>query len=294
MTDISSARRARKAKRPRRLHQDPALKVIAAQRIKIARLENGQREIMREFAAIRQRIGPPIPLAVVFAPQQALAMLSPPLAFPDARESMTQAPVIEPVNPVTASLPVITESPIAPKPNPLQGHRVFPCTCTQRGQWNDRRPTHRHAGIDMGGREGSPIVAAIGGVVLPKPGGDRGYGPLVAVIRGRDNVVYRYAHMRKLLVHEGQKVETGQQIGTMGARGAHGFVHLHFEAIPISEYRHRPYGLHSLDPNKLLGGERGAHMAAGEAMKGGDAVVVASITESGKSKPRKRTRTARK
>jgi len=171
-------------------------------------------------------------------------------------------------NAVVASLIDLPKEPAANPKSPARLGPVMPATAVQRGQFGDRRRTHRHAGIDLGGVYGSPIVASFAGRVLPAPGGDRGYGPHVLVIRGDDDIVYRYAHLASVSVKTGQHVATGQTIGTMGKVGRHGFVHLHFEMMRLAEYRRRPYGLHSLDPNDYLGGGRGKRMAAGEPMRG--------------------------
>lgn len=152
--------------------------------------------------------------------------------------------------------------------------RVMPATCTERGQFLDRRPTHRHAGIDCGGERGSNIVASIGGRVLPAPGGDRGYGPIVRVILGDDGIVYRYGHMQTVMANPGDRVETGQQIGTMGVKG--GFAHLHLETIAGAVFRRHPYGPHGIDPNALLGLARGDRMASGSPVQGANGVILAS------------------
>lgn len=141
--------------------------------------------------------------------------------------------------------------------------RVFPATAIQRGQALDRRRTHRHAGVDLAGECGSPIVASMAGVVLRAPGRDKGYGPMVRVVRGDDGLVYRYAHLAMASADPGQRVATAEQIGTMGRLNG-GRCHLHFEIIPGPEYDRRPYGVHSLNPNAILGGERGSTIIAAE------------------------------
>lgn len=183
-------------------------------------------------------------------------------------------PVPQPRNPVILSVPSIPDA-SAPSPFTATSH-VFPATAVQRGQFDDLRPRHRHAGIDLAGAYGSAIVAAFGGVVLPAPGRDRGYGPHVIVIRGDDGIVYRYAHLSSVDVKIGQRVATGQRIGGMGHVGRHGRDHLHFEMIPVAEYRRRPYGVHSLDPNDYLGGGRGKRMMAGLPMTGNAATRYAT------------------
>lgn len=180
--------------------------------------------------------------------------------------AVTNVPMPPPRNPILeANNPIPDMSSIATKA--LAVH-VFPANAVQRGQFNDRRRTHRHAGIDLGGAWGSPIVASFAGLVIPSPGRDRGYGPHVVMIKGDDGIVYRYAHLASKSVKIGQHVAAGQTIGTMGKVGPRGFPHLHFEMIPVAEYRRRPYGVHSLDPNNYLGGGRGHRMVAGVPMVG--------------------------
>ncbi len=82
--------------------------------------------------------------------------------------------------------------------------------------------------------------------------------------------------MAKVKVEVGDRVSTGQQIGTMGKVGRKGFVHLHFEMMRVAEYRRRPYGVHKLDPNDYLGGGRGKSMVAGNAMTGEEARLYAA------------------
>ncbi len=163
---------------------------------------------------------------------------------------------------------------------------VFPATALETGQWGDNRGSHRHAGIDLAGVWGSPIVASFSGEVLSicapprpcqgkSPGRDSGYGPLVILIRGDDGIVYRYAHLSRVIVKIGQRVLTGERIGSMGQRGQH--PHLHFEMIPWAEYRMKPYGLHRLNPNDYLGGHRGSRIVAGATMKGFAAIRYAEL-----------------
>ncbi len=208
-------------------------------------------KMRRELAEIRQQISPNAAM-VLPAPQNNSVVVA-----------------------SASALPQDDPTYIEKKPAPAPIH-VFPATAVQRGQFNDRRRTHRHAGIDLSGQYGSSIVASFAGVVLPPPGGDRGYGPHCLVVRGDDGIVYRYAHLSSVSVNIGERVAAGQRLGGMGHVGRHGRDHLHFEMIPVAEYRRRPYGVHKLDPNDYLGGGRGKSMIAGNAMTGDAARTYAS------------------
>lgn len=88
----------------------------------------------------------------------------------------------------------------------------------------------KHQGIDLGGRRGTPIFAAHEGMVVYAGRDFRGYGKMV-LIEYDSEWASLYAHMQTLLVREGQYVERGQTIGTMGRTGRSTGVHLHFELI---------------------------------------------------------------
>ncbi|MCP8617189.1 M23 family metallopeptidase [Salirhabdus salicampi] len=84
-----------------------------------------------------------------------------------------------------------------------------------------------HSGIDIGGGYGTPIYATADGTVT-FAGRNGGYGNFVEI---KHSSVFstRYAHMANLHVEEGEKVEVGDQIGTMGSTGRSTGVHLHYE-----------------------------------------------------------------
>ncbi len=100
-----------------------------------------------------------------------------------------------------------------------------------------------HAGIDIAGPIGTPIVAAASGVVEYSSWNDGGYGNMID-IRHSDGTITRYAHMNELYVKEGQAVSQGQTIGAMGSTGFSTGPHLHFEI--------RPNGGSAIDPMALL------------------------------------------
>lgn len=87
---------------------------------------------------------------------------------------------------------------------------------------------HRmHQGIDLAARAGTPVGAAQDGVVT-RSEWVGGYGLLIALdhSEGRET---RYAHLSRLNVAVGQRVQKGQIIGFVGSTGRSTGAHLHFE-----------------------------------------------------------------
>ncbi|HOQ82826.1 MAG TPA: LysM peptidoglycan-binding domain-containing protein [Candidatus Syntrophosphaera thermopropionivorans] len=84
-----------------------------------------------------------------------------------------------------------------------------------------------HKGIDIANKTGTPIYAAMDGVVL-FAGRQNGYGNVV-IVEHPDFIMTVYAHNEINLVREGDNVVQGQQIATMGATGNATGSHLHFE-----------------------------------------------------------------
>ncbi len=92
------------------------------------------------------------------------------------------------------------------------------------------RRRHRHAhheGIDIDGLVGEPILAAAPGTVV-RAGRENGYGRFVVVDHG-GGLSSLYAHASRLLVHEGDRVEAGEEIARVGRSGNARGSHLHFE-----------------------------------------------------------------
>lgn len=102
-----------------------------------------------------------------------------------------------------------------------------------RGEFGTPRSSGKpHGGIDIQGEVGDPIVAFAGGVVQVAPGNaDAGN---TVRIQHDDGSMTKYFHLDEFTVRNGQRVEAGDQIGTMGRTGntpTHGDTHLHFELI---------------------------------------------------------------
>jgi murein DD-endopeptidase MepM/ murein hydrolase activator NlpD len=84
-----------------------------------------------------------------------------------------------------------------------------------------------HAGIDISGKSGTPVVAARDGTVT-FAGRRGGYGNLI-IIGHADNYETYYGHLSAILVKVGDAVKRGQKIGLMGSTGKSTGPHLHFE-----------------------------------------------------------------
>jgi len=91
-----------------------------------------------------------------------------------------------------------------------------------------------HRGLDLAKPYGSPVVSSREGVVT-YAGWMGGYGNLIEirhVLKGKNGpkaLRTRYGHLSKILVHEGQRVSSGQLIGRVGSTGISTGPHLHFE-----------------------------------------------------------------
>jgi murein DD-endopeptidase MepM/ murein hydrolase activator NlpD len=85
-----------------------------------------------------------------------------------------------------------------------------------------------HPGIDLAGAYGTPIYATADGTVLRAGWNSGGYGNLVEIDHGR-GISTRYGHMSAILVHEGDHITRGQQIGRMGSTGRSTGNHVHYE-----------------------------------------------------------------
>ncbi|MFT3667243.1 MAG: peptidoglycan-binding protein [Pseudoxanthomonas sp.] len=100
-----------------------------------------------------------------------------------------------------------------------------------RGEFGTPRSGgRRHGGIDIQGDVGDPVVAVAGGTVVVRP--NNGAAGNTIHIRHDDGSLSKYFHLDQFSVRNGQRVEAGQQIGTMGRSGntpARGDTHLHFE-----------------------------------------------------------------
>lgn len=93
------------------------------------------------------------------------------------------------------------------------------------------RSGYRHAGQDMPGETGTPLVAVTSGRIaeVRYQAGGAGY---YIVLEGDDRRDYVYMHLREsasAFVSRGQRVRVGQQVGRLGSTGRVTGPNLHFE-----------------------------------------------------------------
>ncbi|MFF5085080.1 M23 family metallopeptidase [Actinoplanes sp. NPDC000266] len=110
--------------------------------------------------------------------------------------------------------------------NPNPAGRVTSCFGQRWGRL--------HAGVDIAGPHGSPILAAGAGVVV-RAGAAAGYGNAVLIDHGNGYLTH-YGHMSVIAVSAGQHVTPGERIGDEGSTGHSTGPHLHFE-VHVGTYK---------------------------------------------------------
>lgn len=113
----------------------------------------------------------------------------------------------------------------------LKGTGVIeqPCDGTLSSRYG-ARGGRMHKGIDICDAVGTPITAADSGKVVFSGWDDSGYGNMVKIDHGNGYMTL-YAHCDELYVAQGEEVEKGDVISTMGNTGRSTGPHLHFEVI---------------------------------------------------------------
>lgn len=99
-------------------------------------------------------------------------------------------------------------------------------------RYYSRQMSFYHKGDDIAAEAGTPVLAAASGTVTVAQW-HYSYGNCIVIDHGADaqgrHWYTLYAHLRDLLVQEGQTVEQGEQIGTVGSTGNATGMALHFE-----------------------------------------------------------------
>ena len=85
----------------------------------------------------------------------------------------------------------------------------------------------RHLGVDYAAPTGTE-VRVVGDGIVDFAGWQNGYGNVVQIAHGNDRITL-YAHLSRIDLKLGQRVEQGQRVGAVGATGWATGPHLHFE-----------------------------------------------------------------
>ena len=126
--------------------------------------------------------------------------------------------------------------------NPLNGSQVvLPAVGSYSSGFGPRWGAE-HRGVDIANAIGTPILAVMSGEVI-NAGPASGFGQWIRV-RQDDGSITVYGHIETIEVSVGQRVEAGQRIAGMGARGEVTGPHLHFEYYPD--------GINAIDPEPFL------------------------------------------
>jgi len=87
-----------------------------------------------------------------------------------------------------------------------------------------------HKGIDFMAPTGTPVLATANGIIFKTKESESGYGHHI-IIKHDEQFSTLYAHLKDIMVSEGQAVQKGAVIGTVGSSGASSSPHLHYEVI---------------------------------------------------------------
>jgi len=112
-----------------------------------------------------------------------------------------------------------------PHGSPAPGSKISSRFGSRRDPFTGRRAVH--GGLDYKAKRGTPIMSTAKGRVT-KAGRLGGYGKLVEIDHG-GGITTRYAHMSRIHVRVGQKVNRGDMIGRVGSTGRSTGPHLHYE-----------------------------------------------------------------
>lgn len=159
--------------------------------------------------------------------------------YPEQRIRVTEPPAtrsglqLESASPTSSTPPSAAVTPIQATPKPASP----PPSSEEKISWQwptNGKIINTYAakdtgkkGLDIAGKSGQPIYAAANGSVVYSGNGLRGYGQLI-IIKHDDTYFSAYAHNRRLLVKDDQKVNKGQHIADMGDTEAERTM-LHFE-----------------------------------------------------------------
>lgn len=112
-----------------------------------------------------------------------------------------------------------------PFANPIPGAKISSRFGYRKDPFNGR--SAMHSGMDFKAPRGTPVRATGDGVIV-RAGRKGGYGKVVEV-QHKNGLITRYAHLSRISVKNGQRVNVGQVIGKVGSTGRSTGPHLHYE-----------------------------------------------------------------
>ena len=146
-------------------------------------------------------------------------------------------PVVDPKDPE----PIVFTSPVA-NGNVLREYNMATVV-----YWSTLKHYAVHGGLDLGGEENAPVVAAYDGTVS-KVSYDALNGNVVTIDHG-NGLITTYGSLENVSVTEGQKVTTGYALGTIGTSATNEMLdgaHVHFCAYEngkaVDPYEYLPTG----------------------------------------------------
>lgn len=148
----------------------------------------------------------------------------------------------------------------------VPGRLVVPVKGATKADWNSKSfwfspwgKSGVHKGIDIFAKEGTPVIATCSGFVVSAESNNDG-GNVVSILGPKWRIHY-YAHLKSIKVRNGEFIEQGKEVGTVGTTGnAVGKApHLHYAIITqipyVWEYRSEKYGFERmffLNPHEKL------------------------------------------
>ena len=123
--------------------------------------------------------------------------------------------------------PMVTESITKSGPVPQVSNTP---TGTITGKFGEKRPGHKHGGIDIKGKTGDAVVSTNDGTISQVGFEAGGYGKYIEVDHG-NGLKTRYAHLSAFNVSVGDNINKGTKIGEVGNTGHSTGPHLHYELL---------------------------------------------------------------
>ena len=137
-----------------------------------------------------------------------------------------------------------------------------------------------HTGVDYGAPVGTPTRSVADGTV-EFAGWQGGYGNTVVVRHGGDKTTL-YAHLSRIDVRRGERVQQGQRIGAVGATGTATGPHLHYEFRVNGRHVDPLKAARNAAPVPLAEQSRGAFMAQADLLRTKLNVAATLVGDSGR------------